>query len=78
MFIGEHTDGGITEIESRDMTFLENDFPTIGEIDHDYTLYEMEEPIGSIIPIREDQGFFVDPSPSGSNPLRNKVLPEQP
>ena len=60
------------------MTFLENDFPTRGEIDRDYTLYEMGEPISSIIPTREDQGSFVDPSPSGSNPLRSEVLPEQP
>ena len=57
VFIGEHTDGGITEIESRDMTFLENDFPTRGEINRDYALYEMDEPIGSII-LERIKGFL--------------------
>ncbi|XP_020112140.1 uncharacterized protein LOC109726761 [Ananas comosus] len=28
---GKHPDGGMTEIESRDVDFLENDFPDIGE-----------------------------------------------
>ena len=28
---GEHSDGGMTEIESRDVNFIENDFPSTSE-----------------------------------------------
>ena len=38
MFIGEHEDGTIIKLESWDVTFLENDFPHIGEIDGDLHL----------------------------------------
>ncbi|WRX12315.1 Integrase [Theobroma cacao] len=41
---GEHLDGGLTEMESRDVDFLEDDFPTIGEVKENLELYEMEEP----------------------------------
>ena len=41
MFIGENADGTVTEIESQDVTFLENDFSKVGEIDRDLHLYEM-------------------------------------
>ena len=44
MFIGEHEDGTVTELESRDVTFLENDFPHMGEIDRDLHLYKMMDP----------------------------------
>ena len=30
--IGEHESGGVKEFESRDIIFLENDFPKQGEI----------------------------------------------
>ena len=30
VFIGEHEDGIVTELESRDVTFLEDDFPHTG------------------------------------------------
>ena len=43
VFIGEHSDGGLTEIESRDATFLENDFPSRGEVDRSVSLYELHE-----------------------------------
>ncbi|OMO60028.1 Reverse transcriptase, RNA-dependent DNA polymerase [Corchorus capsularis] len=44
VFIGENSDGSVTELESRDATFLENDFPTRGDIDKDFYLDEIEEP----------------------------------
>ena len=44
MFIGEHEDGTVIELESRDVTFLEDDFPRTGEIDRDLHLYEMIDP----------------------------------
>ena len=41
MFIGEHEDGIVTELESRDVTFLDDNFPRTSEIDRDLYLYEM-------------------------------------
>ncbi|CAA7045970.1 unnamed protein product [Microthlaspi erraticum] len=43
VLIGEHSDGSITEIESRDVTFLENDFPKRGEIDRVLHLEEIPD-----------------------------------
>ena len=44
MFVGEETDRRVTEFESRDVVFLEEDYPTRGEIDKDFQFYEMEDP----------------------------------
>ena len=41
VFIGEHEDGTVTELESRDVTFSKDDFPHMGKIDRDLHLYEM-------------------------------------
>ena len=41
VFIGEHEDGTVTELESGDATFLEDNFPHMGKIDRDLHLYEM-------------------------------------
>ncbi|KAK9108126.1 hypothetical protein Syun_024137 [Stephania yunnanensis] len=43
VFIGEHSSGSITEFESRDATFMENDFPTKGEITQSLSLYEIQD-----------------------------------
>ena len=44
MFIGEHEDGIVTELESRDVTFLEDYFLSTSETDRDLHLYEMMDP----------------------------------
>ena len=44
MFVGEEADGRVTEFESRDVVFLEEDYPTRGEIEKDFQFYEMEDP----------------------------------
>ena len=44
MCIGEHGDGTKTELESRDVTFLKDDFPCMSEIVKDLHLYEMMDP----------------------------------
>ena len=44
VFVGEEADGRMTEIESRDVVFLEEDYPTRGEIKKDFQFYEMEDP----------------------------------
>ena len=41
MFIGEYEVGIVTKLKSQNVTFLEDDFPRIGEIDRDLHLYEM-------------------------------------
>ncbi|KAL0404450.1 UNVERIFIED_CONTAM: hypothetical protein Sradi_2085800 [Sesamum radiatum] len=38
---GEHPDKGMTEIESRDVDFLEEDFPSISEVKENLELYEL-------------------------------------
>jgi hypothetical protein len=42
VFIGEKADGRVTEIESRDVVFLEKVFPKTGEVEKDFQLYEMK------------------------------------
>ena len=43
MFIGEQADGSITKLESRDVTFLKNNFSKRDEINQDLSLYEIED-----------------------------------
>ena len=50
MLIGEDEDGTITELESRDVTFLEDAFPHGGEIYKDLHLYEMMDPDINLTP----------------------------
>ena len=45
VFVGEKADGRVTEFESQDVVFLEDDYTTRGEIDKDFQFYEMEDPI---------------------------------
>ena len=44
VFFGEEADGRVIEIESRDVVFLEDDYPTRGEIEKNFQFYEMEDP----------------------------------
>ena len=44
VFISDHEDGTITELESLNATFFEDNFPCISEIDKDLHLYEMMDP----------------------------------
>jgi len=58
---GEHPSGGLTEIESRDVEFLEDEFPRIGEVDKDSQLYELQEEVPFV------SGRI--PAVSGSEPI---------
>ncbi|KAK2990763.1 hypothetical protein RJ640_007433 [Escallonia rubra] len=73
---GEHPNGGRTEIESRDVDFIESDFPSIGEASKNLDLYELEE-VEATLPSTSEGGDLVphpvvaedsisDPQPSGS------------
>ena len=39
----EHEDGSVTEIESRDVNFLEEEFLSKGEVNQDSNFYELDE-----------------------------------
>ena len=43
VFVGEETDRRVAEIESWDVVFLEEDYPTKDEIDKDFQFYEMKD-----------------------------------
>ena len=43
VFIGENESGSITEFESRDATFYENEFPKKGDVNQDLNLFEMKD-----------------------------------
>ena len=40
VFIGEKADGSVTELESRDVVFLEEDYPVRGKVNKDFQFYE--------------------------------------
>ena len=42
MLIGEHEAGIVIELESQDVTFLEDDFPHTDQIDIDLYLYKIQ------------------------------------
>ena len=43
VMFGEHPDGGKTEVDSCDANFIENDFPSIGNVNESLDLYDFEE-----------------------------------
>ena len=72
VLIGEQTDGSVTEIESRDVTFLENEFPKKGEIDKEFHLREIIDPSNTsptIQPMEVDANSNDLPQLSGRNTL---------
>ena len=73
---GEHPGGGMKEIDFRNVDFLEDEFPTIGEVKQDLQLYELQPnlPLGEgedmyTNRITEDREFFPDAGNSGSIPI---------
>uniref|UniRef100_A0A2N9IQ42 Integrase catalytic domain-containing protein n=1 Tax=Fagus sylvatica TaxID=28930 RepID=A0A2N9IQ42_FAGSY len=58
---GEHPNGGMTEIESRDIDFIETDFPSIGDANRDLDLYELEEDEGTLPSSSEGGGLVLRP-----------------
>jgi len=40
---GEHPDGDMKEVDSRNIDFLEDEFPSIGEVKNDSQLYELQQ-----------------------------------
>ena len=52
---GELSDGGMTEIESCDVNFFEDDFPSISEAKQDLRLYKLQE-LEGVIPSLGESG----------------------
>ncbi|KAG8385926.1 hypothetical protein BUALT_Bualt03G0096000 [Buddleja alternifolia] len=75
VFIGEQVDGSVTEIESRDATFLEEDFPGKGEVSKDFQFYELKDlEIDTSNRVIEGYDKFSYPSQtSGSDDVSNKT-----
>ncbi|KAK2973354.1 hypothetical protein RJ640_015109 [Escallonia rubra] len=82
---GEHPNGGRTEIEYRDVDFIEGDFPSIGDASKNLDLYELEE-VEANLPSPSEGGELVshsvvakdsisDLQPSGSIPDSGSTPP---
>ena len=71
MFIGEYDDRTIIEIESQDVTFLENEFLSISNVNNDFHLYELnnsEINDTSDLQIERNLDMFKNSNSSGSQP----------
>ena len=51
---GEHLNNGMTEIESSNVDFLEDEFPSIGEIKKNLELYELQQDLQPSLSEGED------------------------
>ena len=58
---GKHPNGGMTEIELRNINFIETDFPSIGNANRDLDLYELEEDESTLSSSNEDGGSVPRP-----------------
>ena len=75
VFIGEQLDGTISEIDSRDATFLETEFPIRGDVDKNVPLFEEDE----ILSTREvSKGIPESSQPSGSDMPSHELTSQQP
>ena len=82
VFLGEDMIGRVTEFESRDVIFLEEDFPKRGEINGDFRLYKTEDPEGSgsirhinLDPTKQDSmGYRAPHDVSGSEKLSDLII----
>ena len=87
VLIGEQPDGSVTELESRDVDFIESEFPNIGEVEKNSTLYEMmDQEVSAPSRLVEDKEEIPetprdsgsDSQPSGSTPLEVDLQQPQP
>ena len=69
--LGEHPDGRVTEIVSRDVEFMENDFSSRGDVSQSLELYKMIKSWDDTPATNPgDNGREI--TPSGSNPQRQE------
>jgi Reverse transcriptase (RNA-dependent DNA polymerase) len=70
VFIDEQSSGSVSEFESRDVIFLENEFPRKGEIVQDFSLYEVDEQNNLIVVNRL---VHIPEPPTVFHPSRRKL-----
>ena len=77
VFIGEQLDGRVTEIESRDAIFLEEDFPSRGDVSKGIELYELDDPQRDIPTnqVEIEKIVLSPPRDSGSDILNGGSVP---
>ena len=80
---GEHPNGGMTEIESRDINFIETNFPSIGDAIRELDLYELEEDEGTLSSLSEGgrlvpRPVIAEDSESGLQPSGSITLDQDP
>ena len=68
---GEHPNGGMTEIDSRNVDFLEDEFPTIGEVMEDIELFELQQDIQPSFGEGENLNFY-QVTEDGMSPLSER------
>ena len=73
VFLGEHSEGGLTEIELRDATFIEDEFPSKGEIDKEFQLCEIEDFVGD--DTHEPSGSEYNPHGSKLRRNNHQIIP---
>uniref|UniRef100_A0A2N9GE70 CCHC-type domain-containing protein n=1 Tax=Fagus sylvatica TaxID=28930 RepID=A0A2N9GE70_FAGSY len=87
VLISEQPDGSVNEVESRDVDFIENEFPSRGDVDKDLTLYKMMDPNedapSSLVENQEEiletpRDSGSDLQPNGSAPLEEDSQQPQP
>ena len=76
VFIGEQEGGNITKFESRDVTFLENDFPRQGKIGNDLLFYETNDQI--VFATQELDPFSTSGSVLGNDELVSQIIQTHP
>ena len=80
---GEHPNGGMTEIESYDIDFIETNFPSIGDAIRELDLYELEEDEGTLSSLSEGgrlvpRPVIAEDSESGLQPSGSITLDQDP
>ena len=83
VFIDENEIGNVTEFESRDAIFLENEFLRRGDVDQDLSLFEMEDQddlfiLSQVGDIRKNVSKSPDPSRNENDESCLVLLDHQP
>ena len=76
VMFGEHPDGEKTKVDSYDVDFIKNDFPSVGNVNESLDLYELEELSG--VPLSSSEGVELVPNiarDSGSHSQPSRSVP---
>ena len=63
VLIGEQPDRSVTELESRDVDFIESEFPNKGNVEKNLTLYEIMDQEGSTLSILVEDNEEIPETP---------------